>query len=438
MMDVPSPRLHFAPADHRVGDVHPIVVEGKCYLFYLKADVQPPFQSALAVSDDLLRWRSVALQHLRPQAKHAEYFVVAPFYDHQGGLYRSFFGLESSCSADLVRWDRAEAYRLPRVPGVYLSQRDPCVTWDSRQEVWYCVMTCRQVGAPEDAQGAIGLFKSKDLQNWTHCGPAVTGVPGEPECPQLFPFADRWVLLAAIQRGMVGGFTYWLADGPEGTWSGSYVLDGEHFCAPQVAWDGRRWLAFAWAPSNAARPGHQRWGGHLCLPREIVARADGRLASRLPSDVSAAIRGDLLADFFTTAEEDKPGDAIAIPPNRRRGDLQVEIPAAAAQREVAVRFARADGTRFEVVYDPAGRRLCTREGRAARSLTSTPCALGGKEGSVSPGLSLRVLWDTDLVETFLDDEYSLATRIEGPLAGSELAVCAGREARVRLFEVRLP
>jgi len=49
--------LHFKPADHVLGDVHPYFRDGECFLYYLKPG---EFRSSLALSRDLLRWEKLS------------------------------------------------------------------------------------------------------------------------------------------------------------------------------------------------------------------------------------------------------------------------------------------------------------------------------------------------------------------------------------------
>ena len=52
--------LHFKPADHVLGDVHPFFREGECFLYYLKPG---EFRSSLLRSRDLLHWREADVTH---------------------------------------------------------------------------------------------------------------------------------------------------------------------------------------------------------------------------------------------------------------------------------------------------------------------------------------------------------------------------------------
>ena len=455
LIEAPPPAeakiVHYAPADHYIGDVHPIFVKGRCYLFYLKSETPTRYRSAVAVSDDLIHWQQHDLTHKRPHLKVHECFVVAPFYDHVGGVYRSFYHLFSSVSDNLLSWDRAEGYELPRLETEYVVQRDPCVTWDPESKTWYCVMTCRQHVATPAGNHAIGLFRSSDLRNWRHVGATVSGLQGAPECPQLFRIGTRWVLLAAVQSVGVGGFGYWMSDSPEGPWSERRVLDGTHFCAPQVAWDGKRWLAFAWVPLHVTP--QQYWGGHLALPREIGIGRRGGLVSRLPEDVGKRLRGPLLHEMkFSSHSEIAKKDAV-LPATLTQagGDLEVRWQATLGSSPLQVEFVRPDESRFAIVLEPVAGQLRARESDGVNDLTATPWSEDERFGGLldtrvegnddcsaiasSNTAYLRVIFSSTIVESFANETGSLVTRLTRSVSGSEIRVRTDIPLDIKLFRL---
>ena len=82
-------------------------------------------------------------------------------------FYRSFFGredgrMESSASADLLRWERASKEYGIVAADSYTRRRDPFVFWIPERGEFGCVMTMKMKGRPEERAGGR-----------RHAGPSV-------------------------------------------------------------------------------------------------------------------------------------------------------------------------------------------------------------------------------------------------------------------------
>ncbi len=439
-------KLHFAPPDHWVGDVHPIKTRGRWYLFYLRADPNQPerkFESSLAVSDDLVHWTPVTLKHLRPEVMHRNYYVVAPFWDHRAGVYRSFFGLESSVSQDLIHWDRAEDFRLPRLHDVYAEQRDPFVFWDDHAGCWRCVMTCGLHGFPREMCGTIGLFASADLREWRHEGPLLPGgLFPVIECPQMFRLGSRWYLLGAIgsPRG-VGGFSYWMAETSTGPWEPTpRSLDGPDFCAPQVAADEQgRCLAFGWIPL-ASSAFQQHWGGHLALPREIFRFPEGDLGMGLEPSVARAIRGGCLWESgepgLRTGGLDRPrlgGGGAVSPPMPSAGLIELSMTWPQSVGCAQVWFEHSN-----ISVKIAASRL---PGLLEVWAGTTRLAEASLLRALPREVQCLIVFEENLIEVFLAGSATLTARLPAPIAGSRIQWSAADgfpAPDIRVFEMGPP
>jgi len=293
-----EPAFHFKPDDYALGDVHPFIHQGQCFLYYLKPVT---YDSMLVRSNDWLNWTPQAIAHatVKPGDWMSPYFVLGVFRDDKAGVYRSFYGhakgrMASSESTDLLTWSCApQALHVPPAD-YYERRRDPCVVWIPEWDQYGCVMTTWMKGKSKEQGGAISLATSADLKQWKDHGPIIhPGNIGEPECPQMFTLGGRWYVLASIYDRAVGRPVYWSAPSPMGPWKAQPAgeLDGKDLCAAQIAFDGIVPVLFGWIPLHPARPGKQPWGGHLALPREVVAMGDGLLGTRLASTLTKSLGG---------------------------------------------------------------------------------------------------------------------------------------------------
>lgn len=150
-------------------------------------------------------------------------------------------------------------------------------------------------GAGVDGLGRVLLYKSQDLLHWEYAGPIFESrdFGPVPECPDLFPLGDKWVLVFSrmdetrASQFVVGGF-----DGEHFTPESFQIVEkGKDFYAPQTFLDpkGRRiligWL-HGWereTPPDAVR------AGALTIPREL-ALVDGKVHNYPVEEARALLR----------------------------------------------------------------------------------------------------------------------------------------------------
>lgn len=425
----PAPALHFKPADHALGDVHPFFHEGECFLYYLKPG---SYASALVRSTDLLRWTPTELtrEPATADAWTAPYFVLGVFQDPREPLFRSFFGhaggrMASSVSRDLRHW--ASAPRRFHVPPAdyYQRRRDPFVFALPDSEGFGCVMTTWLKGRPKEQGGAISLATSKDLQHWRDHGAILDlGGRGEPECPQMFQLGGRWHLLASIYDRAVGQPAYWTAPHPTGPWPArpAGVLDGKDLCAAQIGFDGATPLLFGWIPLEPARPGRQTWGGHLALAREVHALADGRLATRLAPRVRRLLESPPVRTLADTPIREAP---LPLPGLGNRQWLSFQVRLSADARRLRLRL----GALGEVLLGDG--QLQIRD--AAGSVWSERPADLPRDRR----FEVLVVIDGPIVELFVDDRHSLAARLPAAAAaGTAELITEGGPAELTGLQLR--
>ncbi|WP_167859245.1 hypothetical protein [Paenibacillus cymbidii] len=431
MEETGKPLLHYIHPQHAVGDVHPFYWQGTVYLYYLKPGGR--YEAALLRSDDLLHWEEAAISHepdsLMPPQK--PYFVLGVFYDAASGLFRSYFGSEGnvmrgSVSDDLLVWRAAgEACNIP-AQAAYTVQRDPFVFWNEAESCYWAIMTSRKGGGNSGPHGGISYASSADLRHWTPRGDLFfPGGMGDPECPELFRMGDSWYLLYSAYDHRVGRPSYRVSAQPTGPWTACEpdCLDGSDLAAAQtVAAGGDRRLLFGWIPLHDTETiGHQYWGGHLALPREIYRLADGSLASRLEPGVSKRIRGERLGGWPSVVVEPAE-EGWNVPGVYERIDMELDVLPTGACTQAVIRLLRPGAAMpTDVVWDVAGRRLVIATADVVHSDVPLRASAGRDDAA---GMRLRLVIEADIVELFADDTTSLAARIPLQLNGFALRLAS--------------
>lgn len=400
-----EPILHYKPANHVLGDVHPYFRDGECYLYSL---VPRTFDVELVRSKDLLNWQQLAVRHDPPMPGEwkSPYYVLGVFFDPSAKIYRSFYSLAggkgrivSSQSADLLNWSCApKDYTIPPEEN-YLRRRDPFVFWIPELKEYGCVMCLQQ---PSKA-GAVSLATSANLRDWTPRGNIVEPPSkGEPECPQMFRLGNRWYLLASVYDRGVGAPSYWMSDSALGPWSPKRtgVLDGNDLCAAQIAFDGDKPILFGWIPlvPAAGNGGKQYWGGHLALPREVHALPDGTLGTRLHTRVAERMNGQ---PAHTLNEQTIDATPKVLNGQWDHISMTMKLAMPRDVREVRIGF------------DPLGEVVLSRTDNALliRDLQhKTETKLAVNLSSLA-ARTLQIVVDGDIVELFVSDRYSLAARL---------------------------
>lgn len=157
--------------------------------------------------------------------------------------------------------------------------RDPKV-W-RKDGIWYLA-----IGAKEDYQGRILIYKSKDMKEWQLLSIIKEENMGYMwECPDLFEIDDTDILLfspegigkdgqVSISGYYTGKFNY---ENGEFKHNSFERLDyGFEFYAPQTFLDcNKRRILIGWLVNHAPLP-NENWTGLMTLPREIKIK-DGKV-----------------------------------------------------------------------------------------------------------------------------------------------------------------
>lgn len=443
-------RLHFRPHDGYVGDVHPFFHDGKYYMFYLKPPLEPHrngiagMVSALAISQDLHNWKEYPVSlHLRPCSDRArladalgDWWLISIIRCRENGRFFAFYprgsGICAAASDDLFDWFPIDQNPvLPPRLDIYREWRDPYVFYNPKERTYWMLLTTGIRGEPEFAGGAISYATSPDLIQWHFKGTLLCpGNAGSLECPEMFTIGDRWYLIASplTPRG-VGKTSYWFSENPTGPWRTSVPdsLDGQDLCAGNTVYDGKRRLLFGWVPTygGSEESRGQQWGGDLALPREVYGLSDGSLATRLPEDLWRHVRGTKLFPndkhvAFTQQEGRWTTSAGTISNLSEPAlfTLPVEATSGALEARIFVK---------QNTQNVAGITIMTAQREPAFNIT-----ISWKEGNLSvkrahprgavfnflslatplpQTLNLRLILEEDILEVFVNDRFSLVTRL---------------------------
>ncbi len=282
--EIPRMRYHFEPENGWMNDPNGLCFfKGKYHAFFQHYPHAPkwgPMHWGHAVSDDLLHWKElpIALYPDMPYENGGGCFSGSAL-EKDGRLYLMYTSVSKErgqTQSMAISEDGAHFTKLVENPVISESPLDP-ENRDFRDPKLFVYqdeyrMVC---GAGKDGLASVLLFRSPDLLHWEYIGPLFQSREHGPvpECPDLFPLGDKWVLMFSRM---------------DDTHSAQFVtgeFDGEHFTpesfqqpergsdfyAPQTFLDnsGRRivigWL-FNWdrvVPENAVR------AGALSLPREL-------------------------------------------------------------------------------------------------------------------------------------------------------------------------
>ncbi|MEX1224739.1 MAG: hypothetical protein WEA31_09350 [Pirellulales bacterium] len=407
---MPRGPVHFKPAGHVLGDVHPYFHNGECFLFYLTPQ---RYESSLVRSADLLHWRPAQLSHRAQQQRDwlQPYFVLGVFFDPQAKLFRSFYGtgggrMASSASRDLLQWECGlREFHVP--PAKYYQQRrDPYIFWIPARKQYGCVMTTQMNDGV--SRGAVTLATSHDLKHWTDHGAIIRTGEHLPECPQIFQLGERWYALASIQEAGpqhsgVGQPSYWIGESPLGPWSAKPhgVLDGRHLCAAQVARDGENLHLFGWIPLRAAaRNESKSWGGHLALPREVLALPDGTLKTRLAPKLQKTwdkLAQPGMADFDISSASRFTGVSWPLRNTTLFANFDLGLPA--RDRAVHIELQNLG----EIVFNTDRVEVVDAQGEMRSAIDVDLTDLQKCE--------VRLVVEDDIIEVFVAERWSLAARV---------------------------
>ncbi|RAW45548.1 sucrose-6-phosphate hydrolase [Halorubrum sp. 48-1-W] len=312
-------------------------------------------------------------------------------------------GFEADGANPVVRSPPPELDLLS-TPGEPAHFRDHCLWYEADR--WH-----QLIGAGlQDRGGAVVLYTSRDLREWTYDGPALVTAEAEPgvvwECPELLRFPDGDLLHVSDYedvRYFLGTFD---ADDDRFRVDDEGTLDPGAFYAPQsLSTPDGRTVTVGWLREerSATSQWDAGWSGAMSLPRE-VAVVDGELRQRPAREVDR-LRGTRLVNETRT-----------VGPTSDRLDVTVEAFEVRARLDpgdvvVALRVRESpDGAERTTVRVGCDRIVVDRsESSLDRDARDAP--VGVAVDDLERPLDVRVFVDASVLEVFVNGRRALATRI---------------------------
>ncbi len=439
------PQYHLLPANNWMNDPNgPILFRGRYHMFHQynpQAAIWGNMNWAHATSPDMIHWQHEPIA-LSPTADGPDregvfsgsavlddgkptviYTGVAPPTSEFPATLRDGVHTwrESQCLAvaeddDLRVWKKQpEPVIAAPPPGLKVTGfRDPCI-W-REDDKWMLILG----SGFQSRGGAILLYSSPDLRQWTYLHPLVEGVraaekkanpvdTGEMwECPDFFPLGGKHVLLISTMgkvRWKVGSYAKQrFVVEKEG------VIDWGAYYAAKTMLDaeGNRIL---WGWITETRPDAELisagWAGAMSLPRVLSLNSESELEMKVAS-AAKQLRGAHASLSVGVAP-------VALPQflgKLRIRDLaaEIELEFRPKSQDFAIHLQSEAGERFASIScanKPGGREL---------RVDSVTAELSGTAGSRA---HLHVFLDGSVLEIFANGTTALTKRIykvpSGPL-----------------------
>lgn len=351
MMDRPEKenkthRYDRPAANQCAADAIPLLVDGTYHIFHLSPDpdvVHHPARSRSAWlrmrSTDLVTWARDPKPVL-PYGSHeddADYSgawtgsaLVGP--DHKMHIFYTGYNVKRGGAQVILHaraGDKAGSTFTKPADGrpIHMTSdgaaafetidfRDPYVFFNEVEGRYWMLVATRLARGPHWTRGAVALLTSPGPDGegrWTWAvDPAPLYSPNDlfcPECPELFRLSheaadgsktERWYLVYSRFSAPGSGTLYRVSEhGPRGPFrtprdgSGG-LLDGRRWYAAKScpkAGDVSKRIMFGWVADFHDEDGKWLWGGNLCAPRELSARADGSLHLGPVPEVLMALLG---------------------------------------------------------------------------------------------------------------------------------------------------
>lgn len=287
--DPHRPKYHFLPPAHWMNDPNgPIYWKGQYHMFY-QHNPNGVFWGTMhwghAVSPDMIHWSHLPVALAPDPAgpdKDGVFSGCTVSNDGEATIVYTGTKPEVQCIAtssdDLYSWKKSDSNPVIARPpdDVQVTGfRDPWVWRDA--DTWYMALG----SGIANVGGAILLYRSADLREWTYLHPIYVGQrdvkstsnnpvsSGEMwECPSFFPLDGKHVLLVSTQETTpyyVGSFTE-LKFTPE--FEGRLDTGAYYAATSQLDAQGRR-IVWGWIQETRGREAQKAagWSGVLSLPR---------------------------------------------------------------------------------------------------------------------------------------------------------------------------
>ncbi len=446
-MDRHRPQYHFLPPANWMNDPNGLIQwQGTYHLFYQCNPAEAVWGNmhwGHAASPDLVHWQHLPLA-LAPTpggpdqdgvwsgcAANLDGKPVMVYTGRDGKLEHVCLAFSQDGLRSLEKYPGNPVLPAPPAGLEVVGFRDPYVWQENGNWLMTLGSGIQEVG------GAVLLYASSNLTDWTYLGPLITGdrtqrkplwTGGMWECPSFFPLGDRHVLIISALDTLppyTSLYTfYFTGTYQENRFHPSTIakMDGGDlfYYAPQTFLDesGRR-IVMAWsreARSTAAQVA-AGWAGVMTLPRLLELRPDGRLSQRPIPEVET-LRGEQhswsnlqIADSRAAPVQldGLSGDALEIAVDF---DLRQRGTAGAGTFGLLVRRSLDGEEQTEIRCEPENGRLVVDTMRSSLSKDVEP---GRFEIPLDltelEHLHLSVFLDRSIIEVFANDLAVITARV---------------------------
>lgn len=301
--------------------------------------------------------------------------------------------------------------------------RDCYVFYYEKEKLWWML-----VEATSQGNVAVGLFKSKDILNWTQHDPIFTDPSrGHGSCPQLIEKGGRWYLLMLDYPTW-----YYVANDPYGPWElGGFYHTKRMSAASRWETDSKRWLGWGFFTTDDTPEGDVDWEeyGPMCVGRELVFNKDGSIGVRPIPELVKAIRESKNHASLYACARIHSGKWI-LDPNKKQlhstdgqgGKLMfnlpeknpnyyieadVELSTPQTKVDIVVRASKGFDSGYRIAVEP------DKNIAAIRHFTSYEGVFDEMQHVSDDGKSFRVkaFVNDGIIEVFVDGRTALSTRV---------------------------
>jgi beta-fructofuranosidase len=452
-------RLFYEPADGAAADFVPFYWKGKYYLFYLH-DYRDPKKYGTGVpwrlitTSDFVRFAEHGDVLARGRPDEQDHNVYTGCVLEAGGLFHIYYvghnrafrtegkrqqAIMRATSPDLLHWTKQPGELFYAPPGFEPHDwRDPFVFWHERERrYWMIVATRRPPEASRLHGGANAICVSTDLRRWEYLRDLYApGLYPVNECPDLFRIGSWWYLVFS-EFGVRWHTRYRMARSLDGPWltPEDDLFDDRMFYAAKTASDGKRRFLFGWMPTlkDGKDAGRIEWGGSLVV-HEVVQRADGTLAVRIPEEVARSFPRKQECRFQSAlgpvhAESggvriDSPGEfswaAAGRMPDRFKVEIRVRFERPTQAFGLLLRAAPDRRSGYAFRFEPARNRVRFHEWPVAKPCFENAMECGWERALPLRGgqqMDLTLLVDGSACVLYAGGEYALSARMYDLPAG---------------------
>jgi hypothetical protein len=393
----------------------------------------------------------------------ANYYVLG--ITEEDGGFRTYYGaskdyIYGAKSNDLLTWEAGEGvdnlFNPTHLPSITYPAggRDPYVFFDTDIQkyriVYLAYYSNKYWTGGDDFDAALALQTStgNSTEKWNTEEHELlrfdnAGASGrdEPEVGQIMKIGNRWYIFASIYGRSVNGVgapSYWMGDVDtlldQTDWNSKQerFLDGDDLCAAQLVKVGTRYYIYGWIAPKATGGG---WGGAINVAREVFAREDGTLGSRLDPYMTELLNGGSMYDFsvgntttisgswttgadqmtFTGNGTNQTAISMAnygemmLPGSYRRTIVEANISMPTGARLAGFKLNQKEAPEFATVaIDKLNGRLLTsckeQGGYLIRAKYNTSI-------SDYSNLSIKMVVEGTFIEFYVNDTYALTARI---------------------------